>query len=188
MTIEAQEDWADAVSRELAAIEARRREIGIGKEALERLAQIARGHYGRLLGRDCLPRRGMIARLKLALQRHVLRQAADTDTDLLLTLSYRMAIAIAAHALDRDPAICQGQDPARRATASADWSAAAEVRNLAFYLMNSGAGMKQATIARAAGVTRQAVSLACQKLEDRRDDPKLDRLLDELTAAIMGEW
>jgi len=181
-------DAAACSFEDILAIERRREALGMSKDALERLAGIARGHYRRLTAGSCNPQPRTIARLKLALQRFALKQSADTDADFALTVAYRLAVAMAAKAMDEDPRAIHRQDPGRRATHSPEWLRAAEVRRLAIYLMNTGCGFPQSDVARAAGMTRQAASLACRAIEEKREDRDFDRMLDELTAAVMGEW
>lgn len=173
---------------ELLAIERRRTALGMTRTALERAAGLAGSYYSKLLSGACAARPGTLARLKMALQRFALRQSVESDDDYTLSVAYRLAVAMAAQALAEDPRIVQQELPGRRATQSAAWMRAAEVRRLAVYLMNAGCGFNQAEVARAAGMTRQAVSLACRALEEKREDKDFDRMLDELTAAVMGEW
>lgn len=170
----------------LAEIEARRVELGIPVSDLERAAGTAQRYYSKCLDGNRSPGAGLLARLKLALQR--LKTARETDTSLQMAIVYRMAVALAAQALGRDAAEVLGSDPGRRATQDPAWMAAAEVRRLAFYLMNAGAGFSQTETARAAGVKKQTVSLAVRELEDMRENADFDRMLDRLTAQIMGEW
>lgn len=177
---------AAELQAELRAIERRRKELALSKDSLERAADIARGHYHRLLTGHCRPRASTIVRLRLALQRSAAQQDASGGTSP-HSIAYRMAIALAAGAMGKDPVTVHGQDPARRATQSPEWRAAAEVRRIAIYLLNTAIGFPQATVARAAGVTRQAVWDACRAIEQQRDDQDLDRMLTELTAAITGE-
>lgn len=170
----------------LADIEARRLTLGISVNDLERAAALAGRRYNFLMRGINQPTAATLARLKLALQRLAL--ARDCGTDHRAAMIYRMAVALAAGALGRDAAAVLKSDPGRRATQDPAWMAAAEVRRLAFYLMNAGAGMKQTEVARAAGVKKQTVSLAVRELEDMREDAKFDAMLDRLTAQIVGEW
>lgn len=54
---------------------------------------------------------------------------------------------------------------------------------IAMYLAHVGFGMSMARIARAFGRHRTTVTHACHLVEDRRDDPRFDRLLDCLEQA-----
>jgi transcriptional regulator with XRE-family HTH domain len=172
----------------LAEIEALRAAAGISKGDLERAAGLPHSYYGKLLAGRFRPRRDMIARLNLALARSRRQAEGNVSGGFLQALTYRMAVAVAGRALGVEPAMVHGQDPARRATQSAEWMQAAEVRRVAIYLLNTAAGLGQSKVARAAGMTKQAVSLACREIEERRTDAAFDRLLDRLTADIQGEW
>lgn len=54
---------------------------------------------------------------------------------------------------------------------------------VAMYLAHVGFGMSMARIARAYGRHRTTVTHACHLVEDRRDAPRFDRLLDYLEQA-----
>lgn len=174
------------ISFGIPGIEVIRKDAGISKGELERAAGLPHSYYGKLLAGRFHPRPDVIARLNLALAR--CKRERDVSPSLLQTLAYRMAVAVAGHALGIQPSMVHGQDPARRATQSAEWMQAAEVRRVAIYLLNTAAGLGQSKVARAAGMTKQAVSLACREIEERRTDPAFDQLLDRLTADIQGEW
>lgn len=173
---------------ELDRIEARRVELGVNIDALERLAGIARGHYRRLVAGGTQPQASTLAALKLALQRYRLRQAGDEGTEAHLTIAYRFALALAAEAIGCDPAEAQTVDPSARATKSPRWSRSVEARRIAVYLLNCGVGIKQAHLARAVGVTKQAVNSMVRDIEDRRDDDAFDALMNKLTDAVLGDW
>jgi hypothetical protein len=171
------------MSPALAHIEAARAQLGIDAARLEAAAGLQGYYYRRLLRGDFAPTPATLARLRTGLARCRARQTDDRA----MVLAYRLALALAAHVLGLDPARCQDQDPARRASFSREWMAASEARRLALYLLNAGCGFSQSAVARAAGMTKQAVSLACREIEDRRSDRAFDELADRLTAAIMGE-
>lgn len=170
----------------LAEIEQRRIELGISVCDLERAAGTAQRYYSKLRQETHVPSAGLVARFRLALIR--LKTARESDVNLPMMVCYRMAVAMAANALGRDPLAVHAQAPGRRATQDPEWMEAAAVRRLAVYLMHTGAGFRQTETGAAAGMTKQAVSLACKDVEDLRDDPEFDRLVDALTAQIAGDW
>lgn len=177
------------MSPALAQIEEMRRRLGVTRQELERAAGLGTAGYHVLFvadenGRPREVRPATLARLRMGLARIRTRQHG---TDWPMLVCWRVALALAANALHLDPARCQDQDPARRASFSREWMAAAEARRLAMYLLNAGCGFSQSAVARAAGMTKQAVSLACREIEDRRSDRAFDELADRLTAAITGE-
>jgi transcriptional regulator with XRE-family HTH domain/DNA-binding XRE family transcriptional regulator len=174
---------------ELAEIEERRQALGIAKAALARAAGIAASYYSYfLLGNRVQPRPDMIARLRMALERLRRGQVSNSNRDYAVAVSYRLAVALAADALQVDAGLVHRSDPGRRATHSASWMSAAEVRRLACYLLNVGIGFTQADTARAAGLTKQGVCEAVRAIEDRREDPAFEALVEKLTTAIMGDW
>ena len=56
----------------------------------------------------------------------------------------------------------------------------------ALYLAVIRGGFSRRRIARVAGVSQEWVARACRAVEDERDDPFLDRLLDELELIMIG--
>ena len=60
-----------------------------------------------------------------------------------------------------------------------------QLRHQAIYLAVMR-GYSRRRIAMAAGVSQQAVARACRYVEEARDDPFTDRLLDELELIIIG--
>jgi hypothetical protein len=169
-------------------VEARRAALGVTKQDLEREAGLPTGYYsGYLLAGRVRPRRSTLTKLWLA-SKNVAWRTRQNHAAVTAKALFRMAMVLVAAATGRKPADLHRHDPARRATQSAEWMAAAEVRQIALYLLHIGLGLSQTWIADGAGMTKQAVSNAVQNIEDRRSDPELDRLLDRLTADIQGEW
>jgi chromosomal replication initiation ATPase DnaA len=57
-------------------------------------------------------------------------------------------------------------------------------RQIAMYLTHVAFGLSLQRVATAFGRDRSTVAYACHLIEDRRDDPKLDDLLDQLEATL----
>jgi chromosomal replication initiation ATPase DnaA len=57
-------------------------------------------------------------------------------------------------------------------------------RQVAMYLTHVAFGMSLRRVAVAFGRDRSTVAYACHLIEDRRDDPKVDDMLDQLEAAL----
>lgn len=176
------------MSPALEEIERRRQELGITQVRLCAAAEINMTYYsGFLLRGNREPRASTIARLRKALN-DLARRGSPTTPEFSLTASFRLAMVVAAHALGADPAKAQASDPARRATQDPEWMKAAEVRRLALYLLTSECGFRQVDVARAAGMTRQAVHEAVKELEDQRDEGSaFEAMVDELREWIMGD-
>ena len=95
--------------------------------------------------------------------------------------AFKMCLVYAAAELKQNPKAVLASDPSRKATSDPAWQAAAQVRQLAFWIATRMIGYAQADVGRAAGVTRAAVSEAVKALEDQRDqDKQLDRLLSHV--------
>ena len=120
-----------------------------------------------------------------ALERGVARAArrltyARSNVRMEIATIYQVVQALCAIALGIDPAAVQDSDPSAKRAANKDWRDAAFARWLAQSLLNSGLGISQIEVARASGVTKQAVSLAMHAIEDKRDDPAFDALVTQL--------
>lgn len=160
---------------------------GFNQTELARAAGLLPHHIARWRAGTHRPDAASLARLDQALARLRLGQIPAGEHERALNATYRAALALAALSLGCDPADAQASAPAARATASAEWTAAARARRLALYLLNAGLGFKITAIARVAGVTKQAVSLAVRDIEDARDDNGFDGVVARLTAALTGE-
>ncbi len=60
-------------------------------------------------------------------------------------------------------------------------------RQVAMYLAHISCGLALTDVGRCFGRDRTTVAHACQLVEDRRDDPKTDLMLDYLEAAVL-DW
>ena len=61
----------------------------------------------------------------------------------------------------------------------------AQLRGRALYLAVVTYGVSARAVAHAAGLSHELVARACRAIEDKRDDPEMDRLLDELQLELM---
>lgn len=137
-----------------------------------------RTYYDALSGKTEAPRGDTLARLNHALARFNLSFAGDKGP-ISVHAAYKMALVIAAAQLKADARAVMFSDPARKATADKEWLAYARVRRLAYWICNQMAGFGVTDVARAAGVTKQAVSNAKKELEDD-EDPEIQRVLQHL--------
>ncbi|MBA4209613.1 MAG: chromosomal replication initiator DnaA [Parvibaculum sp.] len=60
----------------------------------------------------------------------------------------------------------------------------AEARQVAMYLSHVVYGVSLASVGRQFGRDRTTAAHACRQIEDRRDDMRFDRLLDEITDGL----
>lgn len=63
-------------------------------------------------------------------------------------------------------------------------STALRARRMSIYLAHIALGWSLERVGHAFGVNRQTASTACRRIEDARDEPNLDALLDQLEEAI----
>ncbi|WP_309627726.1 chromosomal replication initiator DnaA [Brevundimonas sp.] len=63
---------------------------------------------------------------------------------------------------------------------------ALRVRRVSLYLAHVALGWTLERVGHAFGLNRQTVARACTRMEEARDEPHLNDLLDELSATILG--
>lgn len=91
--------------------------------------------------------------------------------------AFKACLVLAAFYLKSDARAALASVPSRRANADPVWAQAADVRRLALWIANGQLGFGVSDLARAAGVTKQAVSAATRGVED---DPDMDALRREI--------
>ncbi|OCC01818.1 hypothetical protein BA190_26770 [Labrys sp. WJW] len=131
----------------------------------------------------------LIGKLADGLRR--LRKAEELDDvtrRALMEASYGAFLTAIAPRLGVTPTQVWAADPRRGATADKHWLACSHVRQAAIYLAHTMVGIPQRAIARTVGLTEAAVCLACRSVEQRRDDPNFDRLLDQAAHDVTGRW
>ena len=65
-----------------------------------------------------------------------------------------------------------------------EWLLAVRARRIAAYVANAEIGIKKAAIARAFTLTEAAICIACRDVEEQRDDPRIEALIQRATAMI----
>jgi chromosomal replication initiation ATPase DnaA len=63
-------------------------------------------------------------------------------------------------------------------------STALRARRVSIYLTHIALGWSLERVGHAFGLNRQTAAIACRRIEDARDEPNLDALLDQLEEAI----
>lgn len=111
---------------------------------------------------------------------------SETGPDEHTRRHYRLVLALLAERHGVALPDVERHDPARRATNDPDWMRAARLRRLAVYLCNTAFALPQAELARVTGLSPAAVSLACADIEQERDEPATERMLDDLTTLLIG--
>lgn len=99
---------------------------------------------------------------------------------------YRAYVVILAKEMGLRPEPVLASDPKARANTSPEWREAAHVRALAVYCVVTELGVPSARVGRAIGLTRAAVSQINKRVEDFRDDPKIDALVERVGALVSG--
>lgn len=145
--------------------------------AVARHAEVNRSHLYQLRKGHHRASKPTVAKLKSAL---AARQRHDHLGAGMMRASYRAALIVAALLLGLDPDQVLASPAAANRPANRAWRQAAMARRLALYGCNVGLGMSQSEAARAAGLTRAAVSLGIKKIEDLRDDAQFDLLAAKL--------
>lgn len=172
---------ASSIASRFRAIEAARREKRLCLDALARWAGVASSTYNRALRGICLPSSRTLDKLEAALAGGRPKLSAPD-----LHTIFRGYLVTAAHALGLDPEVVTASDPGRRATNDPVWARCAHARALAVYCMGMEHGLGPSALGRAAGVTKQAVSIMLKRVEDLRDDPAVDALVEKAGRLISG--
>ncbi len=166
---------------DIAELDTMIREAGQPRSAIERAAGLSAGYLWCVLsGRRALTDT-MAARVKLAVRR---LQRGDTNTDASAAAAYCLAVAYVARQFAVCPADVLASDPSRRATADAAWRTASKARRWALYIANIYMGIPGAQLARAAGMTKAAVSIALNAIEDERDNAEIEAMLADIDGAF----
>ncbi|APY13183.1 hypothetical protein GJU93_06005 [Brucella sp. 10RB9212] len=172
---------------ELQKIEEIRRENGIAQYHVERAAMLCNGYYSLLITGAKRPRMGTLNALRLALRRLIVTPEADTSPQsAFCNMAIRAAIALLCEARGLNAEKIQNSIASKRATQSPEWLEAARVRRDAWALVSNAFGISGSDLARAAGVSKAAISLALRAVEDARDDKEFDREMERLERALTG--
>lgn len=128
-------------------------------------------------------RASTVRRLEAALAAQPGGRVKRVDTDLALA-AYRGHVAAISARLGIDPAEVVASIPSRSATQDPQWALAARVRALAIYCTVIEFNLPGAVLARAIGMTKQAVSWNLKRVEDLRDDPTVDQIIESVGRLI----
>jgi len=154
----------------------------VSANAVTRMAGLHPRYIARLRSGEITLTLTTARRIQLAISR--LKRSESNADSALPSACYRLAVAYVAHARGRTPDFVLASDPGKRATADPVWREAAQLRRWAIYIANQYLNLPQAELARAAGMSKAAVSYAMNDVEDERGDPELERLL----AAVEGAF
>lgn len=150
---------------------------------IARMAEMSPAYLSHLRSGRRNAKPSTLARVRMGIARLRTKQIGGNHEAIVI---YRVTLAMCATTLGLDAALIQVSDPGAKRASNKEWRDASFARWLAQYLMNTGLGMKQTYVARVAGVTKQAVSLAMQEIELKRDDPEFEAMISRLEHSILG--
>lgn len=104
----------------------------------------------------------------------------------LIASTYRGFLAVLAREQGLDPEAVAASQPSLSKVSDPAWLAAARVRALAVYCTCVELDVPGRRVAQAAGMTKQAVSECLKRVEDLRDDPAIDALVERVSRLISG--
>lgn len=157
-------------------------DAGVRPAAVARMAEMHPCYLKRIHKGEVKLTNHAAGRIKLAIAR-VKRGERNSGEDT-TSSSYRLAVAYVALFLQVKPADILASEPGRRATADKVWLQAARARRWAIYIANQYLGVRQAELARAARMSKAAVSIAMNEVEDERGDQQLEQLLITVEGAF----
>jgi transcriptional regulator with XRE-family HTH domain len=170
------------VARGFAAIERRRRALGLSCRKLATAAGLSARAYARLkAGVTATMRKRTRAALHAALD--AAPRAAPADTFVAL---HRGAMTLFARELGADPETVLATDFSKQTSVNPAWLMAARIRRLAMCVLADELDIPKARIAHAIGVTKQNVGQAVTQISDLRDrDPKIEAAIVRV-ARLLG--
>lgn len=174
-------------SARVKAIEQVRQAHGISQNKLAAEAGLSRTWYQTILADPCRASEAVLSRLASALRR--LREGQRQDEAMLAALvgaTYGGFLAAVCTEQGLDVAAVRAADPRAGRTADPVWRSGARARQLAVYLTNISLGVQQRVLARAVGLTPAAICLGLKTIEDLRDDPAIDALIERCARAVTG--
>lgn len=170
-----------ARSTKLQRIDERRREALIAQATLTDRAGVSRSLYLKGLAGQRTLSWPVLNALEKAVRS--LQAGREQDvTDALLRCTANAAVLAVAAKLGLDGPTLLAVDP--RGVTDKNFADASRVRKLAAYLVVTGTDVTMESVALALGVTKQASSKWMPQVEDMRDDPAIDAMLNELADAL----
>ncbi|WP_143111095.1 hypothetical protein [Pseudovibrio denitrificans] len=126
-------------------------------------------------------------KLKAALVQIKRQKELSERTGDLISSVYQMFVGLLAQAKGLSPLDVVQADPHANLKGDEAWLIAATVRHQAIYLTVTTLDVPGSAAAVAANISKQAVSKALRSVEDSRDDPAIDRMLDEFEGLVRGQ-
>jgi len=162
-------------------IEQERKRHAIPMARLCAASGITESNYFRIRRGAQVPKAATIARLVAGLS-----AARRGEKPVKSQMLFRLVLGQLAMLADMDLATVMAHDPQAKATADPKWMEISRMRAIACYMLHAVLGLSNAEVARAAGVSQPAITIAMQKIEVRRDDPALEQIFAMLEMAVSG--
>lgn len=158
-----------------------RKTAGLSHEEFCRRAKAGTRNWFRLVRGEQKPTPALLKRLNAALGD---AQAARPRP--VVKAFHRLVMIEIARAQDFDVAVLLATDFSVQRPHVPDWLAASRIQSMALYITAVELEVGNAELARALGVSREAVRKARNKIEDLRDDAAIDALLNRVAQQVRG--
>jgi hypothetical protein len=158
---------------------------GVSVNALCKKLGRAPGPYFRARSGRVKPRQPLLRLWRDAIEGKPLPKAKAVDKALIAS-TYRGFLAAISTEMQLDPKAVAASDPSLSRVSDPFWMAAARARAMAVYCTNIELGVPGTKVAEAAGMTKQAVSECLKRVEDLRDDPATDALVERVSQLLTG--
>ena len=158
-------------------IDSRRRAAGMSVSELSKRSGVAFSTYWFIRTGRTKPTLKTLQRYAAGLVA-VPKAKPHSQLQTLALAAYRGHVAGISAKLGIDPAEVVASIPSRSAVHDPKWAKAAKVRQLAIYCTVIEFNLPGAVLARAIGMTKQAVSWNLKQVEELRDDPTVDEIIE----------
>ncbi|MFD2138823.1 hypothetical protein [Ancylobacter oerskovii] len=168
------------------ALDARRTAAGVSLEQLVGAAGV--GLRGYIYARRGIkaPRLSTMRLLEAALERLIDQADAERKLALSLLSLWQATVSLVSIDMGLSPSRVLAADPHANLKGDDFWLQAAEARHTAIYLLVTQHNVTMTDAGAVAGISKQAVSKAMRRVEDRRDNPVRDRELTLLASGLGG--
>nr|WP_321457251.1 hypothetical protein [uncultured Cohaesibacter sp.] len=177
----------DVFVHRMAKISSACAESGFSIASICELAGVRDRQWRRWQSGQAMPRPSSLRRMERAIARKEQEQRrADLYETSLSTTAYRMLLARLADAAGLNVAFVLADNPQDQDKQSPTRAAASLCRQRALYLIVTELNVPLVMAAGFAGISKQAVSKSLRQIEESRDDPEVDDLLDQMAGLIHG--
>ena len=136
---------------------------------------------------QAMPRPSSLRRMEKAIAQHAQLQARlDRGEGALPSVAYRMLLVTLAKDAGLDVTMVLTDDPREQDKQSPMRAAASLCRQRALYLIVTELNVPLVVAAGFAGISKQAVSKSLRQIEESRDDPAINAMLDGMALLIHG--